>query len=303
MSTYGSYGTNQSLGSSMCYRHPERVTHIQCQRCGRPICGECQINAAVGVQCADCVRSGQQTVRQPTTVFGAAVRPGPPVITYTIIALCLISYLAQLTMGWEHWTSRLAFVPMLGEEEPWRFVTAAFVHSQNQVTHILFNMFALYMVGPVLEQALGRLRFLTLYLLSAIGGSVAVLLLAGQSMTQETFNTWLTAVVGASGAVFGLFAALFVVLRRVQANTSQIVVIVAINVVIGFVVPGISWQGHLGGLIIGGLLAVAYAKAPRGSQRAVAVLAPAVILALLAIATIWFYGNAPEFYEIYKQSI
>lgn len=299
MSTYGSYGVPQPLSSSSCYRHPDRLTHVQCQRCSRPICGECQINAAVGVQCPECVRSGQQAVRQPKTMFGGTVRSGPPVATYTIMALCVLSYIAQLSLGWEGWTSKLAFVPMFGEDEPWRFLTSAFVHSQ-QATHILFNMFALYLVGPVLEQALGRIRFLTLYVVSAIGGSVAVLLLAGQSHNEATFINWLTPVVGASGAVFGLFAALFVVMRRVNANVNQIVVILAINVVISFMVPNISWQGHLGGLIVGGLLAAAYANAPREKRRLVAIVAPVVILAVLVAAVLWTYANAPEFYSIYN---
>lgn len=286
------YGFNPDVQSPVpvCPRHPERISHVRCQRCGRPACPECQRSAPVGIQCVDCVAEGQSQVRQATTIFGGKIAGPTPVVTYTLMALCVLSYVLQLSMGWSGWTSRLAFAPFLGEDEPWRFVTAAFVHAQ-QVTHILFNMYALYIVGPVLEQALGRARFICLYLLSAVGGSVCVLLLANP-MSMD----WFTAHVGASGAIFGLFGALFVVLKRVNMPANQILVLIAINTVIGFVVPNISWEGHLGGLVVGVLMALAYAKAPRIRQQTVAWTLPLLTaVALVAIAWGVYEFRAPAF--------
>ncbi|MDO5495702.1 MAG: rhomboid family intramembrane serine protease, partial [bacterium] len=156
------------------------------------------------------------------------------------------------------------FVPVLGETQPWRFLTSAFLHVG--IWHIFLNMYAMYLVGPTLETILGRARYLTLWVLSAIGGSVAVLALA-----DPEGRSWFTPVAGASGAVFGLFGALALAMRRMKRSDSQILVIIGINVVLGFVIPGISWQGHLGGLVVGAALAGAYLFAPKERRTVVAV--------------------------------
>ena len=131
--------------------------------------------------------------------------------------------------------------PAVADGEVYRLITSAFLH--NGITHILFNMFALFVVGPPLEIWLGRLRFIALYLLSALGGSVVVYL----------FSPLNAATVGASGAVFGLFAATFVVGKKVNVDIRWVVIMIVINLVITFTVPSISWQGHLGGLVTGGV--------------------------------------------------
>ncbi|WP_240675571.1 rhomboid family intramembrane serine protease [Cellulomonas endophytica] len=214
------------------------------------------------------------------TALGGTVRAGRPVVTLTIIALCVVSFgLQQLVPAW---TTRWAFAPVLGAEEPWRFVTAAFLHSTRSIVHLAFNMLALWAVGPFLEQSLGRARFVALYGLSALGSSVAVLLLASPT------GGWLTFVVGASGAVFGLFGAVLVVMRRLGRSARGILGVLAVNLVLGFVVPGISWQGHLGGLVVGAVVGAAFAYAPRPRRRAVAVgtsVAVAVLLVALAAGT------------------
>jgi membrane associated rhomboid family serine protease len=169
------------------------------------------------------------------------------------------------------------YAPVLGVHQPYRFLTAAFLHSTGFFGHILFNMWALYVTGQFLEPVLGRARFTSLCVLSAIGGSVAVLLLASPGQ----------AVVGASGMVFGLFGAMVPVLRRLGGNAAQIIGLIAVNGVIGFLVPGISWQGHLGGLVVGLALGYGFAHAPRGKQRVFGWLMPAAVaVALLAMVLV-----------------
>lgn len=263
----------------VCPRHPDRVSYVRCQRCGRPVCPECQRPAAVGVQCVDCVREQARQAPRTQTALGGRVRDGRPVVTYTLIALCAVSWILQLVTGGD-WTMRWAFAPSVGWAEPWRFLTAAFLHSTSPM-HILFNMYALWVTGQFLEPLLGRARFLALYLLSAVGGSVGVLLLAGGWEDPS----WRTAVVGASGAVFGLFGAMLPVLNRTGRNGVQVLVLIGINFVIGFLVTGIAWQAHLGGLVTGVVLGAAFAYAPKDHRRLVGIGASvgvAVVLVVLA---------------------
>jgi len=256
---------------------------VRCQRCGRPACPECSVQASVGVQCVDCVREAQRTAPVHRTALGAPLRTGRPVVTYTIIALCLISYVLQLSV--DGWTGRLAFSPFTGELEPWRFVTAAFLHS-TQIFHVALNMYALWIVGPYLENLLGRARFISLYLLSAVGGHVAVVLLA-----DPLSASWFTGTVGASGAVFGLFGAIFVVMRRMGQEARGMLVIIGLNLVVGFVVPNISWQGHLGGLVTGAVLGAAYAFAPRERRTLVSIVATVAVAVLLVGAVLLRYSQ------------
>ncbi|WP_127128602.1 rhomboid family intramembrane serine protease [Georgenia sp. SYP-B2076] len=263
----------------VCPRHPDVVSYVRCQRCGRPACAQCQRPAAVGIQCVDCVREAQARVPAARTVLGGRARQGRPVVTLTIIGICVAVYLLQMVLG-QQLTYRLAYAPAIGATEPYRFLTSAFLH--GGALHLALNMYALWIVGSSLEPALGRWRYLALYLLSAVGGSVAVLLLADPSGIS-----WITPVVGASGAVFGLFAAIFMVLRHVGRDTTQILVLIGLNFVLGFMVSGIAWQAHLGGAIVGALLAAGYVYAPRERRTLAGVLVTAgiaVVLAVLALA-------------------
>src|SRR3954447_14477879 len=195
----------------VCPRHPGRVSYVRCQRCERPVCPECQRPAAVGIQCVDCVREGSRGVRGARTVFGgSAVAGGKPRVTQAIIALCVLVYVAQQVNS--EVTVRFLYAPFTTVAEPWRMITGAFLHSPSQLFHIVFNMLALWLTGPYLEGLLGRARFVALYLLSAFGGSVFLLLLANPNNPEQ----WFRGAYGASGAVFGLFAALFVVNRRLR---------------------------------------------------------------------------------------
>jgi membrane associated rhomboid family serine protease len=164
--------------SPRCKNHPDVVSYVRCQSCNEPICPQCMVQAVVGVQCPQCVKTSRAKVRTPKTITGAEQVHGRPYVTLTIIGLCVVAWLLELTVGWSDFTSEFVFVPFLGAQEPWRFLTAAFLHSDSALYHILFNMFALYSVGSQLEYILGRWHYLSLYVLSALGGSVAVLLLA-----------------------------------------------------------------------------------------------------------------------------
>jgi len=267
-----------------CYRHPGRETYVRCTRCDRYICPDCMRDAAVGHQCVECVSAGQKGVRQPRTVLGArAPESQTPVVTYTLIGLCLLAYVGEMLSDrvvTELMMLGLGALPggMLAgvaDGEWYRLVTSMFLHQPPRgggfgFTHILFNMWALWAIGPALEQVLGRWRFLALYLLSGLGGSV---LLYQVDPLQPA--------VGASGAIFGLFGAFFVIGRRLGGQVGPIVFLLVLNLVITFAVPGISWEGHIGGLVTGTVLAAAYAYAPKAHQRLVHAAAPAVVLAVL----------------------
>ncbi|MCL2090976.1 MAG: rhomboid family intramembrane serine protease [Micrococcales bacterium] len=272
----------------VCPRHRDRASYVRCQRCGRPVCPQCQRPAPVGIQCVDCVNVGTRAAA-PRATFGEGRVSDRPVVTLTLIGLCVVAFVAQMAVpGFTH---DLQFVPRDSADEPWRFLSAAFLHSTEFLLHIVFNMLALWMVGPFLEASLGRARFVTLYLLSALGGSVGMLVAA--KVTSPVLPTlpvlahtlWYVEVVGASGAVFGLFGAVLVVLRRTGRSAQGIVGVLVINGVLGFVVPHIAWQAHLGGLVVGAALGAAYAYAPRARRREVSLAASlAVALALVLVA-------------------
>ncbi|QEE62464.1 rhomboid family intramembrane serine protease [Salinibacterium sp. dk2585] len=235
-----------SSPDNYCYRHPDRQSFILCQRCGRTVCPECQTQAPVGVHCPECVREHQASAprRKPAvvTAINRARRGEGAVVTYSILGLTVLVYLLQLVTGGVVTNALLYWGPYT-DVQPWRLITTALVHSQNSFFHILFNMYALWLFGRMLEGMLGHWRFLALYVLSALGGSVAVLLLSP-----------LTPVVGASGAIFGLFGAFFVINRGLGGNSVQLVIVLALNLAIGFIVPGIAWQAHVGGILVGALI-------------------------------------------------
>lgn len=239
-------GSGGAAEPPTCPRHPDRVSYVSCQRCGRPTCPDCQRPAAVGIQCVDCVKEGARTTPTPRTRFGARVADGPPVVTWTILGLCVAVYLGQrLVPGL---TRDLSFVGVLAGSEPWRFITSAFVHSPTSLLHIMFNMYILYAFGPTLEASLGRVRFLLVYLLSAVGGSIGVLLLSPLE------PGWFVQVVGASGAIFGLLLMYVVLLMRQGQVPTALLVMIGINLALPFFVSGIAWEAHVGGAITGAAL-------------------------------------------------
>ncbi|MEU6788214.1 rhomboid family intramembrane serine protease [Nonomuraea angiospora] len=260
-----------------CYRHPEKETWVRCQRCERPICPDCMRDAAVGFQCPECVAEGNKGIRQARSTFGGSV-VNTPIVTYAILALTVLVFGAQYLTDNAVGEALAMWPPAVAEGQYYRLVTVAFVHSTGSFLHILFNGWAIFVIGPYLERAFGHLRFAAVYLLSALGGSV--------------LGLWLdplpTATVGASGAVFGMFGAMFVVGRKLKLDVRGITLVIGLNLVITFVMPAISglrisWTGHVGGLIVGSLLAAALAYAPKNNRTLWQVLAIVGALAVLAV--------------------
>jgi len=242
---------------TVCYRHPDRPAGVRCQRCDRPICPSCMNSAAVGFQCPSCFNEGVKSVPRTRTSLGGVQRGNPQVITIGLLAINVLVFIAVRT-GSSRILNDLVLVPVLVDSEPWRLLTSAFTHVQ--IFHIFSNLFMLYQLGPPLEQMLGRLRFSILYLLSALGGSVAVWLLASPG----------SATLGASGAVLGLVGALLVVHRARGLDVTWILGYVAVTAVLSLVIPNISWQGHLGGFVTGAAVAwlfLQFAKHRRDKSR------------------------------------
>ncbi|MGN6443310.1 MAG: rhomboid family intramembrane serine protease [Arthrobacter sp.] len=286
--SYGIPSAEPSAQVPVCPRHPDRPSYVRCQRCGRPACPDCQRAAAVGFQCVDCVNETQRATPEVRTVYGGAVATGKPLVTFGIIAACVVVYALQMLIPGDWVYKQFAYnnifaAPQYGAFEPWRMITSAFLHSPDSLLHILLNMYTLWIFGQALEPILGRLRFLALYLISAFGGSVGYLLLNPLLVPGQG----LVGLVGASGAIFGLFGAMLLVQRQRGGDTRQLWVLIAINGVIGFLIPHIAWQAHLGGLITGGLCAAVLAYAPRGRRRGlIQAMGLAGVFALL-IAVTW----------------
>ena len=275
---------------NFCYRHPDRQSFVLCQRCLRTICPECQTQAPVGVVCPECMNAERKN-RTPAQKKAArrwgggstmaVARGGKPVVTYALLAVTSFIGLVQLIPGiGQEITRQLLFAaPYLYPSispypfEPWRLLTAMFVH--GSFIHLALNMLALWMLGQSLEPMLGRARFLAIYLISGFGGSVMVACLAPT-----------TATVGASGAIFGLMAALLIIGRHIGANVTGLLVILGINFALGFFIGNIAWQAHLGGAIVGAIVAFIYTRTKRRDQRGwqIALLALLVVLLIVVVA-------------------
>lgn len=242
--------------------------------------------AAVGFQCPDCVAEAARSVRPARTYAGGLVPARVGVVSMVLIGINVAVWVLILATGGGSSEIYLRsamtggpFAPRFGidgvaDGAYWRLLTAAFVHVQ--VIHILFNMYALAIFGPLLEQLLGRLRFVALYVTGALVASVTVY--------------WLTPpgafTVGASGAIFTLFGAAIVLLLRRGQDVTSLLMLLAINLVITFAFPGISWQGHLGGLVTGLLFGAVFAYAPRSRRTAVQAVAFGLVIAAAVAATL-----------------
>ncbi|MCD6639179.1 MAG: rhomboid family intramembrane serine protease [Nocardioides sp.] len=294
-------------GVPTCYRHPGRETWIRCQRCEQPICPDCMRDAAVGFQCPDCVRQGARETRQITALYGGKRSGDPRLTSYVLIAINAIIWLVISATGGAR--SRLvellalvpagqcgsvaqpdAYYPAITSEalcralqggdglwRPgvadgawWQVITSAFTHVE--IWHIALNMMALYVLGPTLEQIMGRARFLAVYLLGAVGGSLVVLWLS-----DATGST-----LGASGALFGVLGGLLVTFTKARLNTQWIMqnlVLAAVITIVGW--RFISWQGHLGGFLGGAAAAVVIAFAPKARRSLVQWAGIGVLLVVL----------------------
>ena len=234
-----------------CYRHPGRETAVSCSNCGRPICPDCMVYAAVGIKCPEC--AGQATGHRAATrkVGRAAGAATGAVVTKTLIAINIAVFLVSIAQGSGGLSPSNEFIDRwalngfdVADGQWWRLLTGAFLHAS--LIHLAFNMLMLWWFGQALEAALGRGRFLGVYLVSALAGSAGALLL-----TDPAVNT-----VGASGAVFGILGAGLVLERRqIYVFGGGALFVVVLNVIFTFAVSNISIGGHLGGLV-GGMLAV-----------------------------------------------
>ncbi|MFD7015096.1 rhomboid family intramembrane serine protease [Streptomyces sp. NPDC059928] len=257
----------RQAGLPGCYRHPGVATGISCARCERPICPECMISASVGFQCPGCVRTGSGTGHAPTasrprTLAGGLLSAGDPqLVTKILIGLNAVMFLVQEVVG-DRFTDALfllgrAGVPGfygpqgLAEGQWYRLVTSMFLH--GGVVHILFNMLSLWWLGGPLEAALGRARYLALYVVSGLAGGALTYLIASP----------LEPSLGASGAIFGLFGAMAVLMRRMKYDMRPVIGLLVVNLILTFNPwMGIAWQAHLGGLAAGVLVGIGMVYAP-----------------------------------------
>jgi membrane associated rhomboid family serine protease len=271
-----------------CYRHPSRETGVSCSNCGRPICPDCMTTTPVGMRCPECSRE-----RTPVKTLRNIARR--PEVTIALIAINVLAFLAEgnITLSGQP-TSKvyeegallgsIRGFPTLGvaHGQWWRIVTSGFLH--ENIIHIGFNMYVLYILGQMLEPALGRLKFGTIYAVSLLTGSFGALLVTPHSPT-----------VGASGAVFGVMGAAAVEMRARQIPIMQSGVggLILINLVISFALPGISWGGHIGGLLGGALAALVIQLGDRYRRQALA-LAGCVAIGAAAFAGSILIAKATE---------
>lgn len=279
----------------VCYRHPDRETGVRCTRCDRPICPECMVDASVGFQCPDCARGGGPAPdsggsapapadNRPRTLAGGTLTRDPRLVTKVLIGLNLALFLVKLSLG-DVFTNQFdligrAYAPHLSgvqgvaEGQWYRLLTSMFLH--GGYVHILFNMLSLWWIGGPLEGALGRARYLTLYLVCGLAGGALTYLLAAPNQPS----------LGASGAIFGLFGATAVLLRRLRYDMRPVIVLLVVNLIITFGVPGIAWQAHIGGLVAGVVVGYAMIHAPRERRALIQYGACALVLLVVAVLTL-----------------
>jgi membrane associated rhomboid family serine protease len=260
----------------VCYAHPDTPTGLRCSRCDRPICGRCAIPASVGQHCPECVAEARRSTRKARSV---AVAKSP--VTVSIIAICVAFFFAQ--QFYPPLTRRLAsFQPAIAQGEWWRLLTPMLLHAPGTFWHILLNMYVLWIYGPDVEQAYGRLRYLVMFVVAGFTGSAASYALG----PCPTFG------VGASGAIFGIVGGLVLFLynRRRSAFVASylrgILALIAINIAFGFWFPGIDNIAHLGGLAGGLMLGFGFDRTARSASDTILMLLTAAVVVGLGIALV-----------------
>ncbi|WP_406360904.1 rhomboid family intramembrane serine protease [Streptomyces sp. NBC_00715] len=263
-------GSQEAHDLPTCYRHPDRETGVRCTRCERPICPECMVSASVGFQCPDCIRGGSgtghaPTAAQPRTIAGGTVTADPRLVTKVLIGLNVALYLVQRVVG-DSFTDQFTLfgrallsgeLQGVAEGQWYRMLTSMFLHGSP--THIIFNMLTLWWIGGPLEAALGRARYLSLYFISGLAGSALCYLLTAPNQPS----------LGASGAIYGLFGATAVLMRRLNSDMRPIIALLVINLIFTFGWSGIAWQAHIGGLVAGVVVGYAMVHAPRERRNLV----------------------------------
>lgn len=275
--------------ATTCYRHPDRVTGVRCQRCERPVCPACAVPAPVGVQCVECVRGARSRV-----ISGRAVLAGArPTVTYALIAVNVVVWGAGVLVAMANGSLNGLFsgnvflgigalaAPPVAAGQWWRILTSAFLHSG--ALHLGMNMVSLFVLGPFLERALGWLRYAAVYLAALVAGSLGALILSPGTLT-----------LGASGAIFGLLGAIIIGQRigGVSSRASGLIPLLVLNLAFTFLVPGISIGAHLGGLA-GGLIAglLVFGRHRVASHAATATAAVLALGGACFVAALWVASN------------
>ncbi|OJF12755.1 rhomboid family intramembrane serine protease [Couchioplanes caeruleus] len=289
----------------VCYRHPSKETYVRCARCERPICPDCMNEASVGHQCPECVAEGRRTQRSARTAFGGSAAGRSGTATKVLVGINVFVMIASIMSGGANAVAGGGWGGLLGSDTPltrwgavlggavygpagdvdvhgiagngewYRLITAMFLH--YGVLHLLMNMYALWILGRDLERALGPLRFVGLYALAGLGGNVAAYVFSPPNQSTA----------GASTAVFGLMAAIFVLLKRLKLSVAPILPVIVINVIFTFAVTGVSIAGHLGGLLTGAVVAAILAYAPRAKRNLVQGAGLATVFVLLLMIAIY----------------
>ena len=263
--------------TTRCYRHPDRETGVSCQRCERFICVDCSSPGAIGFLCPE---DSKDRVKIQKATFQKSLISAAP-ITFVLIALNVLVYAAQQIFPDLIYSLWYANVGSITEDGSLlRVFTSSFAHSNTQITHILFNMYSLFVLGTLLEPMIGKLRFAILYAFSVFGGGLGFLIL----------STQFGSVVGASGAVFGLMGAYLVFLVVMKLNAGQMYIIIGLNLVLGFF-PGIAWEAHVGGLVVGA--AVGYVLVSTRNRVKQNLQTIGLIGTGIALVVIWLIANQP----------
>ncbi|WP_266385925.1 rhomboid family intramembrane serine protease [Streptomyces canus] len=287
---------NQEAGSTPeaqnlpgCYRHPDRETGIRCTRCERPICPECMVSASVGFHCPECVRDGggggpAQAAARPRTLAGGTVTSDPRLFTKILIGINLAVFIAiqanaslaaDLSLVGAYPAPPFLLTEGVADGQYYRLVTSMFAH--QEIWHIGFNMLSLWWLGGPLEAALGRARYLAVYFVSGLAGGALAYLLADPG----------TQTLGASGAIFGLFGATAVLMRRLNYDLRPIIALLVINLIFTFGWSSISWQAHIGGLVAGLITGYGMVHAPRERRSLVQYGTCALVLLVIVGMTLF----------------
>jgi membrane associated rhomboid family serine protease len=280
--------TTEQAQTSVCYRHPKNETAVACSNCGRPICTECMVFAAVGIKCPECAGQPSGISRAAKRTRTSAGAGTGTLVTRGLIGISVVVFLLQIAQAGningqagEIWVRGSLIGGFVAEGEWWRLVTSAFIHASP--IHLLFNMLMLWWFGSALETLLGRVRYLGIVMVSILGGAAGALL-----ATQANELT-----VGASGAVFGILGAGLVLERRqIMVFGGGAFAVVALNLALSFLIPGISIGGHLGGLAAGAGATLALSRFGRGhaayGRLGIEGFAGLVAVAALSIAVAYF---------------
>ena len=232
---------SQTPNEPVCYNHNNEITYVRCSRCEKYICVKCMNPASIGYQCPECAGIVTKIINPIQQRRFIPTRQKAKITKFLTISLVVV-YALQSLLGDILIANFALFAPSVSQGKWWLLITAGFLH--GSILHLFFNAYILWVVGGQLESIVGSIRFGIIYLVSLLGGSIASYL----------FSPFGTYSVGASGAIFGLMGAMLVVGRKIRIDISQITTLVILNVVLGFVISGIDWRAHLGGLFAGSLI-------------------------------------------------